>query len=347
LVKFVAFFCLLNCLALAFTPFAAADEWHTLVDCKLVKEAYGDGDSFRIIHEGRELIIRLYFVDAPETNTEYPDRVRDQAEHHGKTMEEILHVGSQASTATGRLLSKPFTVITRFQDARGASSLPRYYGFVFTSENKDLGEILIANGLARSHGVVAKLKNRSAKELEDRYDRLEERARRKHVGIYSENPMRRLRMADLDLESLGPPETSGEEPTDASIPVAERETKVIAPMEVQIADVRVPTITWNDRIPGTSNPQPLPFKPMPVATSAPVTPKLPSVPTSTSVNADARINLNTATKQQLESLPGIGPALAARIIENRPFSSVADLHRVPGIGAEKIGKIHPLTTCAP
>jgi competence ComEA-like helix-hairpin-helix protein len=49
----------------------------------------------------------------------------------------------------------------------------------------------------------------------------------------------------------------------------------------------------------------------------------------------APVNVNRATQAELEDLPGIGPALAARIIAERqqqPFTSVEDLQRVSGIG---------------
>ena len=52
----------------------------------------------------------------------------------------------------------------------------------------------------------------------------------------------------------------------------------------------------------------------------------------------ARVNINTATAVELEALPGIGPAVARRIVEHRekngPFRRSADLLNVKGIGAK-------------
>jgi DNA uptake protein ComE-like DNA-binding protein len=44
------------------------------------------------------------------------------------------------------------------------------------------------------------------------------------------------------------------------------------------------------------------------------------------------INLNTATQRELESLRGIGPATAKRIIRNRPYASTAELSRAEVAG---------------
>lgn len=52
-----------------------------------------------------------------------------------------------------------------------------------------------------------------------------------------------------------------------------------------------------------------------------------------------KVNVNTATLEQLNSLPNIGPVLAQRIVEERqkkPFASVEDLRRVSGIGPKRI-----------
>ena len=56
------------------------------------------------------------------------------------------------------------------------------------------------------------------------------------------------------------------------------------------------------------------------------------------------VNLNISTQAELEGLPGVGPALARRIIAGRPYRSVEDLGRVKGIGAATMGKLRPLVT---
>jgi DNA uptake protein ComE-like DNA-binding protein len=53
------------------------------------------------------------------------------------------------------------------------------------------------------------------------------------------------------------------------------------------------------------------------------------------------IDVNTATEEELKSVPGIGPVIAARIIAARPFRSADDLKRVSGIGDKKYAKIRP------
>lgn len=54
-----------------------------------------------------------------------------------------------------------------------------------------------------------------------------------------------------------------------------------------------------------------------------------------------KIDINSASQADLESLPGVGAATAKKIIAGRPFSSVSDLSRV-GVSADTIAKIKPL-----
>ena len=56
-----------------------------------------------------------------------------------------------------------------------------------------------------------------------------------------------------------------------------------------------------------------------------------------------RLNLNSATVSELDGLPGIGPARAAAILQEReargPFTSVEELSRVPGMGPSAIARL--------
>jgi competence protein ComEA len=77
-------------------------------------------------------------------------------------------------------------------------------------------------------------------------------------------------------------------------------------------------------------------------------PESESTPSQRSASAAGRLDLNQATSQEFDRLPGIGPALARRIIEHRqsrgPFATVDDLLRVKGIGTAKLAALRGLVT---
>jgi competence protein ComEA len=61
-----------------------------------------------------------------------------------------------------------------------------------------------------------------------------------------------------------------------------------------------------------------------------------------------KVDLNAATVADLDTLPGVGPATAAKIVadreENGPFRSVEDLMRVPGIGAKRFDALKDMVS---
>ncbi len=66
--------------------------------------------------------------------------------------------------------------------------------------------------------------------------------------------------------------------------------------------------------------------------------------TAAPAHSGAPVNINTATAEELETLPNVGPVHAKEIIANRPFKSVDDLARVKGLGKAHIETLRPLVT---
>lgn len=171
------------------------DGWKELHGCKLIEASGNDGDSFHVEHLGKEYVFRLYLVDCPETDIFMITRNIEQIQDFGAPLEKLLIAGKLATELTKKLLSKPFTVLTKGENAMGRSELGRNYAFVTTSNNKDLGEIILEHGLGRSHGKSVDAPSMRS-DLRSKYDRLAEREKRKGSGAWGKKEVK------LSLTSL-------------------------------------------------------------------------------------------------------------------------------------------------
>lgn len=258
---------------------ALGSEWQTFRDCRLVPHPGNDGDSFRVICGERELHVRLYFVDCPETvaiTDADAKRIREQARYFGLTnMQHVVQFGRQARDFTAQLLAEPFTVHTVFADAMGRSAQRRVYAMVTTHDGRDLGTELVRNGLARAFGARRSTPDgRSGDRVMADLQDLERQAMLQRAGIWAETA------ADLLAELRAQQRREDEE----------------------LEGIRV---TLRDAPPAEP------------------------------------VDLNRATSRQLQSIPGVGPVLAERIISHRPYERVEDLLRVPGIGERLFQRIKP------
>ena len=98
------------------------------------------------------------------------------------------------------------------------------------------------------------------------------------------------------------------------------------------------------------NPAPVQIQALPDATVAQPTnaAEAATEPKDTTPTEPPIININTATSEQLQTLPSIGPVIAERIItyrnENGNFASVTDLLNVSGIGEKTLETLFDLVT---
>ena len=255
-----------------------AGDFQVFNNCVIKESASNDGDSFHVMAGSRRLLVRLYFVDCPETSAWAKSdarRLGEQMRYFGlPSVVDTVHFGKLAAEFTKGALSEPFTLYTTFANAPGRSSIKRIYGFVETAKGDDLASLLVKNGLARPHGVRRKtprgiLHDEMALRLAD----MEVSAMLRHSGIWAKSDPGRI--ARLRAQQRA-------------------EDRRLADIQARVHASDLPATT---------------------------------------------LDLNTAGKEQLEAVKGIGPALSAKIIAARPFRSVTELKRVKGIGKEKFNRI--------
>jgi endonuclease YncB( thermonuclease family) len=236
--------------------------------CRLVTNSVVDGDSFRVVCKNREYGVRLYFVDAPETDPTLEERIEDQAAYFGITTANIPRAGEQAARFTReKLFGREFTLQTRWQNALGRGNVARFYCEVLV-DGKNLGEELVTQGWGRITGQKAvRPDGTRAATVINHLKNLELTAREQRRGVWN--------------QALFPRDTNA------------------------------------------------PFALQPKPALSPITP-------------DNPLDLNTATYDDLQRLPGIGAVVAQRIIAHRPYKQIGDLDNVPGIGEKILAALRPL-----
>ena len=250
-----------------------AAELETIKNATLVEAGLNDGDSFKVNAAGKELHLRLYYVDCPETTARKAtrDRVLEQQYYFGlEDPKAVMRFGKKAAAYVKRVLARPFTIHTSYAKAPGGSASGRHYAFIETHDGRGLGHLLVKQGLARVHGESHQDPDGTPskfvwKELRDVLDF----AMLKRNGIWEETDPERL----LELRKI----------------LRKEEKK------------------WAKQ-------------------------------------CDKPIDLNTASNEQLQEIPGVGPVTADKIIAGRPYEFVEDLLKIPGIGQKTLAKIKPCVT---
>jgi DNA uptake protein ComE-like DNA-binding protein len=162
-----------------------------------VEHPSNDGDSFSVRYNGVEYLLRLYYVDAPETSAGSETdarRVREQSRYFGlESHRDTVHFGQAAADFTRTMLAKPFTVYTARATAPGRSVSRRIYAFVKTADGEDLAALLVARGLARAYGVRRALPDgTSAVDAADGFSDLESAAMLDRAGLWAASNAKRL-----------------------------------------------------------------------------------------------------------------------------------------------------------
>lgn len=164
--------------------------------CTLVPESHNDGDSFLVrLPDKRQVVLRLYYVDAPESDfkrygrgeTNF-DRIRQQAAELGQvTPEQAVEIGHQAKDFTLKLLgSAPFEIFTKWDSPFHDD---RFHAFILVRENGQprlLYQLLIERGLARIKTKPAPLPDGTpvAAGL-DRLRKSQAEAKRRRLGVWA------------------------------------------------------------------------------------------------------------------------------------------------------------------
>jgi len=170
-------------------PAAAAGKWEKFENAVLTG-GYMDGDSFHIRANNKDIIIRLYFVDSPESDKTHEERNAEQAEYFGISPTQVVPLGQKAKKFTLKTLTgQKLNVWTRWEDAMGSSDQQRFFGIVQIGKEY-LANLLVANGLARVYGSATVMPDGTSIDSEFASLRqLERRAKAKRFGGWAKKKL--------------------------------------------------------------------------------------------------------------------------------------------------------------
>ncbi len=255
--------------------------------CRLDEAEWADGDSFPVrFPDGSVHSLRLYGIDCFETTDRHQTdqrRLRSQRAYFGigkaggseqASIQAAKGMGIAARDRVRELLRIPFTVHTAWADGRGHPLYKRYYAFITGSRGRDLGRVLVREGLARAFGVArARRAGVTREEYKEGLADEELAAASRRVGVW--------KMTNWELL-----------PEERRVERNQEEAEKLRALPLE----------------------------------------------------EKSINPNTASRDELMRLPGIGEVMAVRILEAREegkFRTAADLGRVSGIGEKTVAKLSP------
>ena len=141
----------------------------------------------------------------------------------------------------------------------------------------------------------------------------------------SVDELKKAGLSDKQIKSIGPSVTVGAAPAPAAAPAAKPAPAAAPAAKPATAPAAVPAATAP-------------------AAAAPAKAAKAEKAASAKLAPGEKVNINTAPKEKLDALPGIGPVKAQAIIDGRPFTKPEDIMKVKGIKQGEYNKIKDTIT---